>query len=487
MSAARFLISISAVMLAWACNSDSDERPPLTRAELLDPESCKDCHPRHYEEWSSSMHAYATRDPVFVAMNKRGQEEAQIGDFCVKCHAPMALRENAITDFADLSNVPDHLQGVTCYFCHNAISVGEPHNNANIQLANDTTMRGSLPNPKKPWAHDVLQAPSTFHDRLQADSSLMCGTCHDIVTPPPGNVHLERTLTEWQRSVQSKPGEGFLTCQSCHMKRRKFSEAAAPGYPGVTTRETHEHLWPAVDVSLTPDMPNQAAMRSAIERCELQIGSIGGVEVRFTGNWVPGEPFPFTVLIEQLAGHDMPSGASADRRMWIELVAYDEAGKVLLETGRIKDGELEEKPETDPAYDPQFKPFRDYVTDAQGKETHMFWEAANYRPAVVPGATMPGVPHYGERSFTTSQGVLSPPARIELWLRLRPIGVDVLQDLVKSGHLDPKFIAEMPTFTVTHQMATLASDGMGYDLESLEIGSCDEYSCLLDPELPGCN
>src|SRR5688572_17420291 len=47
----------------------------LTREQLLDPEACKDCHPRHYREWKSSMHAYAADDPVFLAMNQRGQEE----------------------------------------------------------------------------------------------------------------------------------------------------------------------------------------------------------------------------------------------------------------------------------------------------------------------------------------------------------------------------------------------------------------------------
>ena len=43
----------------------------LTREQLLDPEACKDCHPRHYREWTSSMHAYAADDPVFLAMNQR--------------------------------------------------------------------------------------------------------------------------------------------------------------------------------------------------------------------------------------------------------------------------------------------------------------------------------------------------------------------------------------------------------------------------------
>ena len=47
----------------------------LTREELLDPQACQKCHPDHFTDWSGSMHAYASDDPLFVAMNRRGQRE----------------------------------------------------------------------------------------------------------------------------------------------------------------------------------------------------------------------------------------------------------------------------------------------------------------------------------------------------------------------------------------------------------------------------
>lgn len=483
MMAHRVVLGIAAcAALLGACDPESTG-VALTREQLLDPENCKDCHPKHYEEWSSSMHAYATRDPVFIAMNKRGQEQANLGAFCVNCHAPMAVIENKITDFADLSDVPKHLQGVTCYFCHNAIGVNEPHNNANIVLANDTIMRGALDRPLKPTAHGVAPSRSKFHDPDQLDSSLLCGTCHDIVTP--NGTHIERTLVEYLESVNAKP-DGFNSCQDCHMKRSRIEQPAAPGYPGVSARKVHSHLWPGVDVALTPDMPNQDALRSAIERCEFQAASIGHFEVVW-GNWMPGEPFRFKVEIEQLAGHKMPSGASADRRLWIELVAYDDAGQVVLKSGQIADGELEEKPETDPKYDPWFKPFRDYWTDAEGRETHMFWEAVNVNSKLLPAATQPGVSHTAERNFETDRPMIRPPARIELWMRMRPMGVDVLHDLVKSGHLDAAVIDAMPTFTVTHQEATLMPAQNRYKMRELSEPDCDTYECMLDPELPFCN
>jgi len=44
--------------------SGADAPPTYYPLEKLkDPEACKDCHPKHYESWSGSMHAYASDDP----------------------------------------------------------------------------------------------------------------------------------------------------------------------------------------------------------------------------------------------------------------------------------------------------------------------------------------------------------------------------------------------------------------------------------------
>jgi hypothetical protein len=432
------------------------------------------------------MHAYASRDPVFRAMNKRGQEEAQLGDFCVQCHAPMAVREKKIKDFADLSDVPEHLQGVTCYFCHNAVGV-KGHNNAQIELADDTVMRGVLSKPVKPPAHAVSTKPSRFHDRSNSASAELCGSCHDIVNP--NGFELERTFAEYQQSVQatSPPGLGFMTCQECHMKRKPNQGLAAPGYDGQTrARYVHWHHFPAVDVALTPGMPHQDILRASIENCELQAGTVSGFQVQLQDGWFPGEPFTFVVELEHSAGHNIPSGASADRRLWIEVVAYDDTDQIVFESGRIKDGELEEKPKDDPGYDPQFRPFRDYLLDADGNETHMFWEAAKLdrRSELIPFATTTVVgSHTARRTFTAAK-LRRPAPRIELWLRLRPMGIDVLQDLVQSGHLDPAVIEAMPTFTLTHENAIYDPAANAYSMETPEEfddgKSCEKFAEMFD-------
>ncbi|HEU4615255.1 MAG TPA: multiheme c-type cytochrome, partial [Kofleriaceae bacterium] len=139
------------VLALAACGDE----PKYDLAKLQNPETCKECHPKHYDQWSGSMHAYASDDPVFLAMNKRGQRDTNgaLGDLCIKCHAPMAL-ELGLAKGADFdpATLPPEAKGVTCFFCHNVEQVTDDHNNP-LQLAMDQTMRGGARNPVDNPAH----------------------------------------------------------------------------------------------------------------------------------------------------------------------------------------------------------------------------------------------------------------------------------------------------------------------------------------------
>ena len=102
----------------------------LNVSALMDPTTCQTCHPAQFQQWSGSMHAYATDDPVFRAMNARAQRESNntLGTFCVNCHAPIAVR-TGMTDGTNLDALPAAARGVTCYFCHSVTEVTDTHNN----------------------------------------------------------------------------------------------------------------------------------------------------------------------------------------------------------------------------------------------------------------------------------------------------------------------------------------------------------------------
>jgi Cytochrome c554 and c-prime len=459
-------------LLATLACDEAATRDPLTPEELLDPQSCKGCHPRHYAEWSGSMHAYAMRDPVFLAMNARGQEETggALGDFCVKCHAPMAVLQDVIEDFADLTDVPEHLQGVTCYFCHNVKSVGEPHNNGNLTLAWDNRMRAALSNPVEPFAHRVEY--SKFMDPSSMESSLMCGSCHDIEMP--NGLKLERTLQEYEDSVFAQEN-GFQSCSSCHTQPKPKREPAADyDLQQVPARYVHEHTWPGVDVALD-EFPNAEAQRVLVERCMFGERTTFDLTAEAITERNSAEVFAFKVYLEATnVGHNVPSGASQDRRLWLEVHAFDEADREVFVSGAIADDELEQGE--------QLFLLRDRLLDEHGEETHMFWRAADverFTLAPVTLANQADPQHGAGYPYVTS--VVKPPVRLEMKLRMRPMGRDVLQDLVDSGHLDPAVMDTMPTFTVAEWQGKLSATAREYELQQTGDGTCQEYEQLMYP------
>lgn len=406
----------------------------LSREDLMKPETCRGCHPKHYDEWAGSMHAYAAADPVFIAMNKRGQRETEgkMGDFCVRCHAPMAVREGATSDGLNLDTLPSELKGVTCYFCHAAVGHQGLSNNGVI-LKEDGVMRGPLKRAVDPVVHGVSY--STFHDPREGDSSLLCGSCHDVVNQK--NVEIERTYKEFAASLFGRK-ESLSSCQVCHMEAAEEDEPIAE-MPGrmFPKRKRHSHMWPAVDVALTDDFPDQERQRHAVE-CEL-INSLGGALLRADDPLGLG----FTVTLETNAGHSQPSGAAQDRRMWIEAIGYDAQGKVLSRSGDIAEGEVEQPPGA-ASDDPSLTMLRDRMFDEQDHEVHMFWEAAHVKTRLLPATTILNVPHSIEAKYRNPV----PVARFEVRIRMRPVGMDVLQSLVESKDLDPSVLSRMPTFTL---------------------------------------
>nr|MBA3501986.1 ammonia-forming cytochrome c nitrite reductase subunit c552 [Deltaproteobacteria bacterium] len=251
-------------VLLVACGGG--DGPKLSVAELQDPATCMECHPQHYKEWSGSMHAYAAEDPVFVAMNNRGQRETngKLGTFCISCHAPMAVALGLATgENFDPAALPAAAKGVTCYFCHNVENVTDIHNNP-LKLAMDQTMRGGLKDPKGNPGHHSKYDAMMDSDRNESE---MCGACHDINVPEaingvPGGVDVERTFKEWKTTIfaTDKRPTIHLTCGQCHMKS---SDGLVADFDGVVNRPNgvHEHTWPGIDQALTPfpEMDVQAA------------------------------------------------------------------------------------------------------------------------------------------------------------------------------------------------------------------------------------
>ena len=433
--ALRALVSLAIVAGVGACVDDAPPlAEPLADEELLDPAACASCHPGQHAEWSGSMHAYASTDPVFRAMNARGQRETDgaLGDFCVQCHAPMAVRTGATTDGLNLDEVPDHLQGVTCYFCHSVTDVQGIHNNP-LLLADDGIMRGGIADPRPAGAHDSAYSP--WHDRDRLESAQMCGACHDVVLP--NGVPLEQSYAQWNDSVYADPEAGIgLSCNSCHMRGRDGLAAELPGMP---TRRIHSHAFPAVDVALTP-FPHAEEQRRLVqeeldrtlfpELCVFEDAL--GTQIRVT-------------LENAGAGHTFPSGSTKDRRVWVEVIAYRE-GVPIFESGTIEEGEVVREHD-----DPNLWDIGEFAYREDGTTAHMFWDVARLESTVLPAPVTLDRrdPRYYETHVSRfyDLGALEPD-RVTMRVRLRPFGLDVIDDLIASGDLEPGLRERVPTFTL---------------------------------------
>jgi hypothetical protein len=471
----RLVLVVGLIALVAACGED----PKLPVEKLQDPATCLECHPQHHQEWSASMHAYATDDPVFVAMEKRGQRDTNgaLGTFCVQCHAPMALVNGTITDDNvkdfDLSTLQGGERGITCYFCHNVESVAADHNNG-LQIALDQTMRGGAKNPVSSPAHDSKYDPMMAGS---TNNSVMCGSCHDVVTPR--GVALERTYTEWKTTVFATEPNPItqLTCSECHMPSIQGADVIAdkPGLD-VPARPDgyHRHLWPAIDQALTP-WPDGDVLAAGIKNDldpaitivgptppgGAQADAHGGICIRPEGEiWVRVD--------SRGTGHMWPSGAAQDRRAWLEMIAYDADNNVVFQTGVVPDDKDPEEID-----DPNLAKLWDQTTKDDRTPAHFFWDVAFTNPEnlIRPPVTL----NQNDAAFDHSKtfkfivpGATSVVDHITARIRIRPLSLRMLDDLVSSGDLDPTVASQMKTLEVketqrTWNKATSGSDGCNPD------------------------
>jgi len=445
-------------LVATACGTDH-----LPVATLEDPNTCNECHPKHFAQWSGSMHAYASQDPVFVAMNKRGQQDTanQLGTFCLQCHAPMAVALGVVTNGTDFdpTTLPPEANGVTCYFCHNVASVVDTHNNG-LQIALDQTMRGGLKSPIDSPAHASRYDPLMDSD---TNNSEVCGSCHDIVTPK--GVALERTYQEWQTTFfsQSDPTH-HLTCGACHMRSSTDVVADKPGL-NVPERDHgfHEHMWPAIDQALTdfPDLANQAArVDEDLKGAIAIIGPAPAGSNTPTGGIcvVPLNGGEITVRMDSiLVAHAWPSGAAQDRRAWLELIAYDASNQVVFQTGVVGDTQ-----DPEDITDTNLVSIWDKTFGDDGMPAHFFWDVASHdasgllRPPITLDKNSPAFDHSITKQFVIG-ALIQQIDHITARVRIRALPFRLLRDLSLDA-LGPKLrILDIEAATKTWEKATAAT------------------------------
>jgi hypothetical protein len=219
----------------------------------------------------------------------------------------------------------------------------------------------------------------------------------------------------------------------------------------LPVRRRHSHAFPGVDIALT-EWPGIEEQRQLVneELANVLLAKLcvaptaQGAEVQIT-------------LDNVGAGHAFPSGAAQDRRAWVEVQASLNGG-VVYESGVLSEGTA--LADLD---DPDLWRMGDTLLDENGEQTHAFWKAVEVHSNLLPAAvtTDPTDPAF-YHTVTRTYSVLGlPPDAVSMRVRIRPIGLDVLDDLIESGDLAPEIRDAMPTFDLQSTVLSWSADG-GY-------------------------
>jgi hypothetical protein len=178
-----------------------------------------------------------------------------------------------------------------------------------------------------------------------------------------------------------------------------------------------------------------------------------------------------TVTLDNIGmGHNFPSGATQDRRVWLELIAYDARDQVLYSSGVVDDQTPVVEAE---AADDRLILLRDKTFDRDGNVAHMFWDVATYESNTIPGVITndrwnpDGTenPDFNKPLRTVSY--LGPvglvPDTVTLRVLVRPMGLEVIDELIATAGLDPSIRDRLPTFDIVPDRRAVG-DGIENDV-----------------------
>jgi hypothetical protein len=219
------------------------ENNPSARAQAdkLFPSArvCGECHPRQFEQWSLSSHAYANLSPMFNKFEQKINDLSQgtVSHFCVRCHASVGSALGERRDIAWWDRSAASREGITCVTCHRVgeaygksnaarrITPGDIHEpvfgpfSASLKAIADARGYGILVSSDQPDRDGWIRIHQAGIRSEFIAQSEFCVTCHQVQVHP--GIKLETVWEEYRSSPAAKEG---TTCQDCHM-------STTPGRP----------------------------------------------------------------------------------------------------------------------------------------------------------------------------------------------------------------------------------------------------------------
>lgn len=335
------VVSLLGASLTHSAESFRSER-------FISPEVCGSCHTDFFDMWFGTMHSQALNDPVFRAATKlfitevENEGERADAEHCIACHNPIAYRSGEISGTsADYDNTNEVTKfAISCDLCHTISEIVEIHNAAfNTDPGNGPDDPGTKRGPRK-------DAEPLYHEAAYSDihvSPEICGACHNATHLSYG-TKLEGTYDEWYDSpYNADDPSDVVPCQDCHMRQTKGNPATGmterPDYPGRSTPMGKErpHIYRHNISGANAYIPQILGFPERAERAVERLQHAAIMEIIETGEKSGGQ-WGFTVRVRnEGAGHQLPTGVSEFRQMWIELTVTDSDGAVVYTSGVLND------------------------------------------------------------------------------------------------------------------------------------------------------
>ena len=317
--------------------------------------------------WRASMMAHSSRDPYWQGAVRREvidhpEHAAAIEDECSICHMPMttyparaASGRGKVFEHLPLGRGTDPLaaDGVSCTVCHQITSerLGSPES-----FTGGYVLNVARPNGPRPMfgpfqvddgrTHLMRSATGlTPTESIHVRRSELCATCHTLFTTAldaegraVGRLPEQVPFLEWQHSAYNTK----RSCQDCHMPpvaeptpiasvlgepREGLSRHTFLGGNFFMLRMLNRYR---TELGVTaPPHELEAAAMATERQLRADTATVQIAEVRRTGSTAT-----FSVIVENLTGHKLPTGYPS-RRAWLHITVRDATGQVLFESGAV--------------------------------------------------------------------------------------------------------------------------------------------------------
>ena len=327
-----------------------------SKAEFTPPETCAECHPQQFEEWTGSMHALAFKDPVYQGeLNKAVKAVGHdIARQCEGCHSPVGVVTGQVKGpgLTGLNSIA--LNGVSCDICHSVKShtgwqtpYHQPENGSFVMSPGKETADGVVLTKYGPYKPGE-DCGEGFHECVEQPlhkTTELCANCHQV-HHYESHTPLESTYREWKDGPYSVKN---IACQDCHMVDYDTFVRSADEFK-KPERGEFRHYFNGANFLLyylleqaAKKGGDEALAANAHNKFEMAVSRLkAAAEVEVLPIYRDNKLAELKVRVHnKRAGHNLPTSLTNIRQIWLEMTVKDQSGKVIMTTGTVgKDGEL---------------------------------------------------------------------------------------------------------------------------------------------------